>query len=56
MTLDVVVVGGRFIRDAFLRVQFSTLSSLKVKHFVLGEATYNKYRISSNKPPALIKS
>ena len=55
MTLDVVVVGGRFIIHAFLQVQFLTLSSSKVVHFVLGEITYNKYRFSPNKPPGLIK-
>ena len=46
----------RFISDAFLRVLFSNLSSLKVVHFVLVEKTFTKYCISSNKrPQALIK-
>ena len=55
MTLDVVVVGGRFISDTFSQMQFSTLNSSKVVHFVLSEATYNKYHISPNKPLALVK-
>ena len=54
MTLDVVVVGGRVISDTFSQVQFSTLNSSKVVHFVLSETTYNKYHISPNKPQRLL--
>ena len=42
---------GRFISDAFSRLSFSNLSSSKVAHFVLVEATFTKYGNSSNKCP-----
>ena len=49
MTLIELKASGRFIRDAFLRVLFSNLSSSKVVHFVLAETNISKYCISSNK-------